>query len=99
MSGARQTPEALRKQQPTARSGARKDRKRWCRGKPGREHDYQVQIQPNGWNSHGTDRRCHPHNWPDRYDWWICKHALICQNCGRQEPITKEQCPEWKDTP
>ena len=101
MSGARQSPDALRKQRPTTRGGAKKDRKRWCKGKPGREHDYQVQVQPNGWGSHGTpssERRCQPHNWPTRYDWWICKHAAICQNCGRQESITKQQCPEWKET-
>ena len=95
MPGSRNTDDALKKQAPTNRSGAKKDRKRWCKGKVGREHDYQVQVRPNGWGMR-RDAPCKPWSRQDLYDWWICKHALICQNCGRQEDITKEQCPDWK---
>ena len=94
MPGSRNTDDALKKQAPTNRSGAKKDRKHWCKGKVGREHDYQLQERPNEPN--WRDKRCQPLDGSSRYDWWICKHALICQNCGRQEDITKEQCPEWK---
>lgn len=93
MPGSRNTDDSLKKQAPTNRSGAKKDRKRWCKGKVGREHDYQVQVRPNDWGMR-RDKPCKP--WSDRYDWWICKHAMICQNCGRQEDITQDQCPEWK---
>lgn len=96
MSGARNVPESLKKQEPARRkSTSRKDRKRWCKGKEGREHDYQVQERPNEPN--WREKRCQPRSWSPLYDWWICKHKLICQNCGRQEDITKEQCPEWKE--
>ena len=97
MPGSRNADDSLKKQAPTDRSGAKKDRKRWCKGKAGREHDYQVQVRPNVWGDlERIGERCQPHNWSDRYDWWICKHCLVCQNCGRQEDITKEQCPDWK---
>lgn len=97
MSGARNVPESLKKQEPARRkSTSRKDRKRWCKGKPGREHDYQVQVRPNDWGMRRDDP-CRETTWTVIPDWWICKHAAICQNCGRQESITKQQCPEWKE--
>jgi hypothetical protein len=98
MSGARTTDDALKQQTPSHQRGrARKDRKRWCGGKVGREHDYAVEIRPNGWGV-SRDRPCHPDSRLLQYGWWLCKHALICQKCGRQEDITRQQCPEWKET-
>ena len=95
MPGSRSSDDALKKQAPTNRSGAKKDRKRWCKGKVGREHDYQVQVRPNDWGMRRVEPCLEP-DWLRSVDWWICKHALICQNCGRQEDISQEQCPDWK---
>ena len=93
MPGSRNTDDSLKKQAPTNRSGAKKDRKRWCKGRAGVEHVWQIEKPSNhpGWQT----RSCQWNIWP-RKQYWHCIHRCICQNCGRQEPIAKEQCPDWK---
>lgn len=94
MSGARSTPEALAKMEPSTRAGrSAKNRRRWCGGKVGRDHDYAVQVAPNNWGAR-RDEPCHETTWITGVTWWSCKHKAICQRCGRQEEITKEQCPD-----
>jgi hypothetical protein len=43
-----------------AKPRSTKDTKRWCRGKVGREHQYQI-----------TKRHTGPYTW-DNYDTWTC---------------------------
>jgi hypothetical protein len=70
---------------PSRRPPGRKDKRHWCRGKPGREHVPELAINQSGiywgrqcgwkpsWNVTGQD-----------YDvtWW-CRHREVCANCGK----------------
>lgn len=62
---------------------AKKDRKRWCGGRKGREHMPEVTLPPNvpGWKK----EYCKPApDWAVRWGWRIfCDHAIICKSCGR----------------
>jgi DNA-binding XRE family transcriptional regulator len=55
------------------KSHSRKDTKRWCKGKVGREHEYQRRPKEFQWNPH-----CRPIRKTDQV--WV-----MCVNCGRQK--------------
>jgi len=62
---------------------ARKDKRRWCKGKVGREHDYQISVPENTYL-----KDCHVevyHFWyGEPYERWRCRHQMICTKCGKQ---------------
>ena len=75
--------------EPAKRAPARKDTRRWCKGKPGREHVPRIVRLRTGYVS----RSC---EWVPRYDWrairagddnfpvrWACGHFESCANCGK----------------
>jgi hypothetical protein len=79
----------------TPRIRGRKDTRRWCRGREGREHERQIVFMP--W--YGRD--CHP---LERGSWrdiagtgWHCEHREVCASCGRvlREgwKLAPEECP------
>lgn len=76
---------------------ARKDTKRWCRGKAGVEHEPVIsKRRGEPWSTRG----CHPPDawqlrvWPFRT--WICVHDERCGNCGRvlRRYLTARECPD-----
>lgn len=82
----------LSKENQPHRPRARKDTKRWCRGKEGREHQPEMVRH----HQHGHhDRDCHESSWW-KGGWW-CYHASRCRICGKyvDSSLPKEQCPTW----
>jgi len=81
------------------RAPGKKNTRRWCRGKVGREHveGYALSSWANGrkicearpeW-SYGIP-------WYDRHrgEWW-CYHNVICTECGKiLRSLPPEDCPE-----
>lgn len=82
---------------PTSRRVAMKskDRKKWCGGKVGREHDYVVAYPPN--MTYPAYRRCGVPSFLGMTR-WMCSHRLICQTCGRQESLMDTGlCPVYQE--
>lgn len=87
-----------RKDDPQARHNqpikpkAKKDTKRWCRGKVGVEHEPIVRKRAGYWH----DKPCRGS--VVSLDWLACNHEEACVNCGK---ILKwalgKDCPERKD--
>lgn len=59
---------------------ARKDRKRWCRGKPGVKHQPSLVASRDGWLCH-LPEAWHRQMWPGED--WVCWHREECTACGR----------------
>lgn len=75
-----------------------KDRKRWCRGKEGREHRFELVVPKNRLNNpcrEVTWGRYKPNAWsdPEMSTWWCCNHFDVCAGCGRQE-FYEGPCPD-----
>jgi len=56
---------------------AKKDTKRWCKGKVGREHVTEIRMED--WL--GRDYRCGRHTWTGR---WMCWESNVCTVCGKK---------------
>lgn len=73
----------------TKRGNRKKDRKRWCRGKPGREHQW---VPAQKW---GKDCLVTAY-WPNGRGYSVtktwCREILRCQVCGREEFIPEREC-------
>lgn len=72
---------------------ARKDRKRWCKGRVGREHTPELVVH-HAYTS--TMMQCHKTNWTWS-DRWLCRHAYRCTTCGKYTKtwLSREECPTW----
>jgi hypothetical protein len=89
-----------------ARSGAgrparqRKDTKRWCKGRYGREHRPVVQFS--NWASYWIERGRTCHETSGASTWmresWRCFHEITCERCGKilNYSVPKEQCPLYR---
>lgn len=81
----------------TGRPKARKDTRRWCRGKVGVEHVPEVTA---GHWALSLGRRCHRSEewslrlWPDRP--WACVHQRSCASCGKVlvPTLPWRECPD-----
>jgi len=78
---------------------ARKDRKRWCRGRVGREHVL-GEPQLSNWGTEATRRLsegqkpCLRPEWYPRY--WLCLHEVRCVTCGRiMRRLRDSECPDF----
>lgn len=64
------------------RRRSKKDTKKWCKGKVGVEHDYQ--LAPNHHNF-----KCQPHRTylpnGEKVDEWWCNHETRCTKCGKYD--------------
>lgn len=72
--------------EPVRRRPARKDTRRWCKGKPGSEH-VPVIERP-------YDRPCER---DERFSWAIgCNHHEVCATCGKvlRWSIDYAECPD-----
>lgn len=93
MSGSRTTDEALKKQKPSRSKGTKKDKKRWCKGKVGREHDYEIGLPTWAKSEPYSEWKCTP--WDTVVGLrWYCRHDLVCSKCGRHEFLPSEMCPD-----
>lgn len=94
MSGSRTTDESLKKQKPARTNGNKKNKKRWCKGKVGREHSYVMDIP--SWAKSGPYKEWHCEPWNTVYRGliWYCRHVMVCSKCGRQEPSDSMNCPD-----
>lgn len=90
----------------TPRHRARKDRRRWCRGKEGVEHtpvlryskwgQYRRTRDPQyvmcGWTKHWRSMRP---DWRDLW-FWTCSHERGCSTCGKiLDAHLGRLCPEF----
>lgn len=88
------------------RKANRRDTSKFCRGKPGVEHDYQVVLH------HAFIGAC---RWYPMGKWYFvsgirkwmvkdyrysCIHFYRCTQCGKYgNPIPQEDCPEYTPKP
>lgn len=79
-------------QDPERKPRAKKNTKRWCKGKVGREHVPEVVINPMWGNPNCGESSW----WPGR---WSCHHMRACKNCGKriQWALRVTECPTWKE--
>jgi hypothetical protein len=78
----------------------RKDTRRWCKGKTGREHVPAIVFRP--WYGH----TCHvlePGSWRDMArTGWHCEHVEQCSVCGRilreAWKLAPSECPDYRGT-
>lgn len=83
-----------RRQQPESRSvPARKNTKRWCRGKVGTEHQPAVTMGQSWGRVCGKDQ-----SWSVRrralVNVWRCYHEMRCSQCGKVVDRSVERCPD-----
>lgn len=74
---------------------AKKNTKRWCKGKVGREHKVELGVSKNGWGR----RQCEYVDWLRwlHDDGWMCRHVRSCTVCGKvMEYSLGRECPDWK---
>jgi hypothetical protein len=81
----------------------KKDTKKWCRGKVGREHVPHITKGNYGGTSNCKDAPWFIKNKSGElkpFDRYICWHQRSCQNCGKvlEWYLPKEQCPDYKET-
>lgn len=70
-------------QTPERHGRARKNTKRWCKGKVGREHVTEIRME----NWYGRDYVCGPSRWLNR---WLCWEIVTCTVCGKHLGSPKE---------
>jgi hypothetical protein len=70
-----------------------KDRRRWCKGKPGVEHQLAVRLSAETRPLPGRPRCYRGEWWPEH---WHCGHQRFCTVCGKvlQRGIEAE-CPAF----
>lgn len=75
----------------------KKNTRRWCKGKVGREHVPQIEFD------HRYRTKCGPPPaWARRiiwtHDWW-CHHIEVCVNCRKHLrdgwQLKNEECPDY----
>jgi hypothetical protein len=88
-------PDYWQKNTRETQSGSRKDRKKWCLGKPGREHRIELMVPPNipGYIKQGCRWSC----WEvGGVRFYLCNHVWICVVCGKHLRDTQpEDCPDY----
>lgn len=96
---------------PSRRAPAVKDTRRWCKGKPGREHQPEIILPQVGWQTGNC-------KWLGRHDWrlirqgrddeattvgWACYHEERCSECGKvlrnRWELRPRECPAYPGTP
>lgn len=74
-----------------------KDTRRWCKGRPGREHDRQITIPHNATILRGPLPACGPSSVFG--SGWSCYHAEICKACDKHLRgwgfLEAEECPRY----
>lgn len=74
----------------------RKNTKKWCKGKVGREHKPKVELAEKRYGymySWGKEIKCGdtPYFFLDKNK--RCYHHVICENCGKELQYTPKTCP------
>ncbi|HEX4393325.1 MAG TPA: hypothetical protein VH084_17550 [Mycobacterium sp.] len=94
---------------PTPR--AKKDRRRWCKGKVGVDHKLIIQKSKNshyaqvccGWRcEHHWTAFLHGKRWTATGEvFFSCRHQRACVNCGKilEHYGVGRECPDWTPKP
>jgi hypothetical protein len=64
---------------PTPRGRIRKDRRRWCRGKTGVEHQLAIRVDKYTNAAETCEMRFPGRRW----QWWHCSEQEYCTACGK----------------
>ena len=88
------------------KSPGKKDTRRWCKGKVGREHTIDIRRIKYGWYVNADRVRCdyirNLYPWWERApyyrnrgDEWVCHHERFCTTCGKiLSPLDSNYCPD-----
>ena len=80
--------------EPRTRHRARKDRRRWCRGKIGVPHRPVVRLGKYAAFRTHLDKPCYRATWYKRR--WLCSHERNCEACGKiLEHSLGDDCPDF----
>lgn len=80
------------------KSPSKKDTRRWCKGKVGREHVFEIRKQRWAIALH-RELRCGFGQGIFADDTgWTCYHERFCVNCGKVFWYDKFECPERKES-
>lgn len=85
----------------------KKDTKRWCKGKVGREHTPET-VRHHYYSAPLFASK--PCRWQEYWEWrsgekvklrdtrWHCYHAIQCSTCGKYLDtwLTTDQCPDYE---
>jgi hypothetical protein len=76
------------------RPKARKDTKRWCRGKVGVEHTPEIQSDRRGLGPYPCRV---PPDWARWRSTWWCHHVERCSECGKilRHSLNVGECPDY----
>jgi hypothetical protein len=85
-------------QDPERYGHKKKNTRRWCKGKEGREHV--TELRPSKWLQWHkiAGYNCGWSRWSKRRR-WSCTHTVVCINCEKilEWQLPKEKCPIWID--
>ena len=76
--------------QPRGKHRSRKDTRKWCKGKKGREHVPVVQ------EDFRLNFECRVlFRWRSGEEYWHCMHHKVCSVCGKilEPTLPREECP------
>lgn len=84
--------------EPRIKHRARKDRRRWCRGKIGTPHRPVVRLGNYAafrLRYNAVKAPCYVATWLRSSTRWICSHERACENCGKiLEHSLGDDCPD-----
>jgi hypothetical protein len=93
----RSDPDSREQREYPTRFNKRKNTKRWCKGKVGREHQPVIVYDERYLRWH---KECHvAPSWAYRsMKGWYCIHLEVCTNCGKhlRWRVPKEECPDYR---
>lgn len=72
----------------------RKKTAKWCKGKVGKEHKYEIVIDHVYANLSLFKDGCGYGKWNNGP--WICIHTWECSVCGKKKYLDPEDCPDRK---
>lgn len=81
-----------------------KNTKRWCKGKYGREHEWEILLEAYRFGVRPLRRPCAwritfvRNDMTTPYVSWSCRHVRKCVNCGKTQQLVSG-CPDLHDRP
>ena len=84
------------------RPPGKKNTRKWCKGKVGREHTPEIVVPVNAYTrSVRRNQACHEIGWWDQAEkvWhrdgqWSCAQALVCSTCQKVIKPMVDDCPD-----
>lgn len=85
----------------TPKHRARKNTRKWCKGKVGRPHTPEIRLEANIYSTWHQEHPCYRADWWTK-QWerhWSCSHQEYCTTCGKILQFTLgNKCPNYEPT-